>query len=448
MVPAAQTRKIHKRAHIVTVDMGYGHQRAVYPLADIAEGGIITANNYPGIPAGDRRSWEGGRGVYETISRLKALPLVGDAIFGAMDAMQRIQPFYPRRDLSRPSFQLRQTFWSIRRGWGKDLIDRLNVKPLPFLTSFFTTAFFAEAHGYAGDIFCICTDTDISRAWAPLHPAASRIVYLVPNRRVKERMMLYGIREKNLVVTGFPLPKENLGKNLEILKADIGCRLSNLDPTDRYQKKYGHTIAHYLGRRYCNMRSHRPLSITFAVGGAGAQRDTGVAILNSLHKEIDRGELRLNLVAGARQDVYRFYEEAVRHLHFGKRHAGSVRILYAETKDAYFRAFSECLRETDILWTKPSELSFYAGLGLPIIMSPTIGSQEDFNKAWLLSIGAGFMQEDPRYANEWLFDWLKSGWLAEAAMNGFMNAPRNGAYHVEDVVLRGKRSEIEDVHLL
>ena len=50
------------------------------------------------------------------------------------------------------------------------------------------------------------------------------------------------------------------------------------------------------------------------------------------------------------------------------------------TTDEYFNTFNETLRETDILWTKPSELSFYAGLGIPIIIAPTIGSLEDFNK--------------------------------------------------------------------
>jgi len=63
-------------------------------------------------------------------------------------------------------------------------------------------------------------------------------------------------------------------------------------------------------------------------------------------------------------------------------------------------------------------------------------------------VGGGVDQLDPKFANEWLFDWLKSGWLAEAAMEGFLDAPRNGAYHVEEVVLKGKRSEIEDLHLL
>lgn len=437
----------HDKANVVTVDMGYGHERAVYPLRGVADGEMVIANNYPGIPPHDRRIWEGGRGIYETISRMKKWPLVGPIAFGIMDRMQRIEPFYPHRDLSQKTLQLRQIYSDIRRGWGRDLIERLNPN-LPLLTSFFTIAFFAEEHGFKNDIFCICTDTDVSRAWAAMVPSKSRIHYLVPNRRVKERLQLYGVRPGRITVTGFPLPKENIGENLATLKEHLGCRIGLLDPRGLYQKKYGHTMRHYLGSKYCGIRANRPLTITFAVGGAGAQRDIGVTILESLHTYIDRGEIGLNLVAGSRQDVYRYYEDAVRHLHLRLNHGGSLHIVYAEERMDYFRRFNQVLLTTDILWTKPSELSFYAGLGLPIIMSPTVGSQEEFNKDWLLSIGAGFAQDDPRYTHEWLFDWLKSGWLAEAAMNGFMNAPRNGAYHIEDVVLRGKKSEIEDVHLL
>jgi hypothetical protein len=451
-------KSAEKKAYVVTVDMGYGHQRAVDPLADIAaspeglpqamDSGIITANTYPGIPQSDRNIWEGGRSLYETISRMKKLPFIGDLIFGMMDHLQRIEPFYPRRDLSHTTLQLREIYAAIHKGWGKDLIVRLNKRPLPLITSFFTVAFMAEEHKYKEDIFCICTDTDVARAWAPLYPQQSRIRYLVPNRRVKERMQLYGIHPDQLFVTGFPLPKENIGKDLQVLKESLGCRIANLDPEGRYFKKYEHTVKYYLGAPYCNMAASHPLTITFAVGGAGAQRDIGVTILESLHASIDRGDIRLNLVAGVRQDVYRYYERAVNDLHIQRLHRGNIRIIYGETKTEYFHQFNDALLTTDILWTKPSELSFYAGLGLPIIMAPTVGSQEDFNRNWLLSIGAGFTAEDPRYANEWLFDWLRSGWLAEAAMNGFMNAPRNGAYHIADVVLRGKRSEIEDVHLL
>ena len=445
-----------KQAYIVTVDMGYGHQRALYPLKDIAacpvgwqESGIITANNYGGIPKKDKRTWENNQKVYETISRMKKIPLIGQPIFDIMDYVQRIKPFYPKRDLSAPSLQLKQIYKMISKGWGKHLIEVLNEDPKPFVTSFFITAFFAEEHGYKGDIYCLCTDTDVSRAWAPMHGEKSRINYFAPNKRVKQRLMLYGVKEKNIFVTGFPLPKENIGgKTMSTLKEDLGCRIGNLDPHGKYQKKYDAVLRSYLGKRYCNLTAKHPLTLTFAVGGAGAQRDIGVTILESLHEHIDKGTVRLNLVAGSRNDVYRFYEEKVKELHLEKHHGGTVNIIFAKHKLEYFSQFNEALRTTDILWTKPSELSFYAGLGMPIIIAPTIGSQEEYNKAWLHAVNAGFEQEDPAYTHEWLFDWLESGWLAEAAMSGFLNAPRNGAYHIEDIVLKGKRSEIEDMHLM
>lgn len=447
-----------KKAYVVTVDMGYGHQRAVYPLHDIAAGvdgmsmngyGIINANKYGGIPKSDQRRWESGRSIYETISRMKHLPVVGNWIFGVMDYLQRIEPFYPARDLTKPTMQLKQLYRMIKSGWGRHLIDVLNSgEHLPYITSFFTTAFFAEYHGYKGDIYCICTDTDISRAWVPLEPKKSRIKYLVPNRRVKERLELYGVRLENIYITGFPLPKENIGADLEILKQSLGKRVVHLDPDGRYRHKYHKTIEHFLGKEFCDEKCkiNNPLTITFAVGGAGAQRELGSEIFKSLYNHIKDNKVHLNLVAGVRNDVYRYYENIVKKMGLDKKR--NISIVYAETKFEYFKKFNQVLNSTDILWTKPSELSFYAGLGLPIIMAPAIGSQEYFNRQWLTSIGAGVPQEDPRYTNEWLFDWLESGWLAQAAMEGFLGAPRNGAYHIEEVVLKGKRSEIEDMHLL
>ncbi len=452
----ASKQKTFSEAYIVTVDMGYGHQRAVYPLRDIAacpvgwqDATIITANNYGGIPTSDSIKWEGSRKLYEWISRLKKVPLIGPLSFSVMDYIQRIDPFYPKRDLSKPTLQVKEMYRMIGEGWGKHLIEILNQKPLPLVTSFFAVAFFAEEHGYQGDIYCLCTDTDISRAWAPLEPKNSRIKYCAPNKRVKQRLEHYGVPSDHIFITGFPLPKENIGtKSLSVLKQSLGCRITNLDPNLRYQRKYKPTIESYLGPRYCSREHMHPLTITFAVGGAGAQRDIGITILESLHDHIDAGKIRLNLVAGSRNDVYVYYEKKVRELHLNEKHTGMISIIYDAQKMEYFQKFNDALMNTDILWTKPSELSFYAALGLPIIIAPSIGSQENYNRAWLHSIGAGFEQEDPRYTHQWLFDWLESGWLAEAAISGFLHAPKNGTYHIEEVVLRGKRSEIEDVHLL
>lgn len=443
-------------AYVVTVDMGYGHQRAAYPLHDMARlppswtnSHTIVANSYPGIPTSDKQKWNGSRAVYEFISRFKKVPLLGKAAFDFMDYLQRIEPFYPKRDLTAPSSQLKSTYRWIRKGWGKHLIDTLNQSPLPMVNTFFIPAFFAEEHGYKGDIYCLCTDTDVSRAWAPLNPKKSRIKYLAPNNRVKQRLMRYGVKEENIFITGFPLPKENIGgKTMKTLKESLGCRISNLDPKGRYQKKYQATIETYLGARYCNIRSQHPLTITFAVGGAGAQREIGVDILESLRAHISDGSVRLNLVAGTRNDVYKFYEKKIDELQLRKQQGKTVTIVYSDSKVEYFKEFNKILLTTDILWTKPSELSFYAGLGLPVIIAPPIGSQELYNRSWLHSIGAGFDQEDPRYTHEWLFDWLNSGALAEAAMEGYLDAPKMGAYHIESIVVKGKRSEIEDLHLI
>ncbi len=459
-MPKRSLKKNHLHfddAYVVTVDMGYGHQRAVYPLEplaacppgiDVHETNIVTANTYPGIPAKDRSAWEGGRKIYEWVSRMKKLPLVGKHIFGIMDHMQRIEPFYPRRDLSRPTAQVKQQIALVKRGWGKDLIDRLNKDPKPMITSFFSISFFADHHGYKGDIYCLCTDTDIARAWVPLDPKKSKINYLAPTVRVRERLKEYGVPEKRIVFTGFPLPAENIGKHDAILKKDVADRICHLDPLGKYQHKYEKTLKQHLGQGYRKHCTKRPLTITFAVGGAGAQRDIGVTIGQSLTPLIRKGKVKLNLVAGVRQDVFRYYEKRLPDICKDKVCQNNVHIIYADTKREYFQQFNQALRTTDILWTKPSELSFYAGLGLPIVMSPPVGAQERFNQAWLHAIGAGFEQEDPTHTDEWLFDWINSGWLAQAAMEGFLDAPRSGTQNIMSVIKTGSCPEEEVMQLL
>jgi len=226
----------------------------------------------------------------------------------------------------------------------------------------------------------------------------------------------------------------------------LKSRLYNLDPKKIYTKKYAKLIENYLCPVKEIKKNKHPLTITFAVGGAGAQRKLGLTIVKCLKNHIRQNKIRINLVAGSRNDVYIFFKEAVKEVNLDK--SKNIRIIYSNSKLKYFEIFNRALRTTDILWTKPSELTFYSGLGIPIIMADPIGSQEHHNRQWLLAIGAGIDAQDPRYVDEWLFDWLNSGWLAEAAMQGFLDAPQMGTYNIENIVLRGKTSEIEDLHLL
>lgn len=111
-----------------------------------------------------------------------------------------------------------------------------------------------------------------------------------------------------------------------------------------------------------------------------------------------------------------------------------MRVVYSPLKKEYFKAFIQAIRRTDILWTKPSELSFYCGLGIPIIMSPSIGAQDVFNRRRLLEIQAGINQDDPEYTGEWLLDLWREGRLAESAWDGFLKARKYGAYKIQEIL--------------
>jgi len=422
------------KAWVIAADMGYGHQRTAYPLKNLAFGDkIINANSYSGIPKKDRRFWQQTRVLYEFISRFKRVPLLGNFVFSIMNKFQEISTYYPKRDMSKPDISLRETFYFIKKGWGRDLIDRLKKNPIPIVSTFFTPAFMAEEFEYPGQIYCTICDADIARAWVPLYPEKSRIKYFASNTWTRDRLKLYGVKPDNIFLTGFPLPKENIGDDMEIIKEDMRNRLMNLDPSKKYRRLYEPTVKGFLGE--LPEKSNHPLTIMFSIGGAGAQKEIPLHAINSLKEKIKEKKLRFVIAIGVREELRKYYAENIKSLKLD----GWVHILSGTTTEEYFKSFNEALRTTDILWTKPSELSFYAGLGVPIIMAPTIGSQEDFNKKWLLHVGAGRLQEDPKYTDQWLYDLLDGGTLAEASLQGFAEIEKRGAYNIEKIVIGGAK---------
>ena len=423
----------NKKINLVAADMGYGHQRAAYPLLDLSNNEIITINNYPGIPEWEKDYWIKSLRSYERISRLKKVPIFGDLVFAVMDAFQKIQPLYPFRDLSRPTTQQRYFYKFIKKGLGQSLIKKLNKTKRPFVTTFFVAAYVAEYHNYQGDIYCIICETDASRAWAPIEPKKSRTKFLVPSEKVRERFLMYGVRAENIIVTGFPLPKENIGLKKEISAHDLARRVINLDPQSNYRTHY-EPLLKIIAPEVIGSKAPEAPTITFAVGGAGAQKEIGILLLAKLNEKIKNEEIKINLVAGNRPEVRDYFMAEIKKQKLEKNNG--VKVIFAADKTEYFKKFNECLRTTDILWTKPSELSFYCALGLPIIISTPVGSQEDFNRGWLLEVGAGVDSLDPNYVGEWLIDLLNSGRLARAAMDGFLNAEKMGTYNIKQVIFK------------
>lgn len=439
VVPSRAVSEKKAEAWVVTVNMGYGHMRAAYPLRDLTDGHYIVANEYEGIPDSDRKTWHRSREFYETVSRMTQVPVAGKPVFFLLDKWQEIPAFYPKRDLSAETFQVKQFYKLFEKGFMRDLVERFKREKLPVVSTFNLPALAADFFGFKGDIYCVLCDTDIARIWAPLNPKKTRIKYFAPNRRVAERLKLYGVPEKNIFLTGFPLPKELVGGlDHSILKNDLAHRVVNLDPSGHYTRNFASSVCKLLNIPALPKPNH-PLTLAFAVGGAGAQREMVVDILRSLKEKLSGGELRMILIAGSRFDVLQHFRRTLKRLGLDSLPESALRILYAEDRNEYFRQFNEALHTTDILWTKPSELSFYAGLGIPILIAPTIGSQEVFNEDWLRSLGAGIPQGNPACADQWLWDWLKSGWLARAAVQGFTGGVKRGTYRIEEIVTHRSR---------
>jgi len=427
------------RAWVSAVNMGLGHLRAAYPLTELTPDGVLLADDPEIIGEGEVKLWHRMRRAYETFSRARKVPLVGGLLYSILHQLENISPYYPRRDLSRPTIQVKLLKTLLERGLGSDLVERMREREeLPLVSTFYAQALAADAAGYP-QVYLVVTDTDINRVWVPERPAESRLVYLTPCGYARNRLKEYAIPDERIIMTGFPLPRECVGRDMGILRRDLAARLQVLDPADRYRVVHRVEAEHYLGADNLNRPPDRPLTLLFAVGGAGAQVELGLQILESLREKVLARRIRVWLVAGIRDEVARTFHEGIRELGLtdtcGPR--GYVNVLLGSDHADYFRRFNQALRQTDLLWTKPSELSFYTGLGLPIIMSPPIGPHEETNRQWLFEIGGGLDQIKPVYTDEWLFDLLERGVLARAAMEGFLYARSRGTYKIEEVVATG-----------
>lgn len=427
------TKKLE--AWVVSISMGLGHQRATYPLKEIAHDGIKLIGEKDTSSEDEIKLWNQLRGAYEFISRVKKVPLIGNLLFGALDTIQNIPPLYPLRDLSEPSFNNMMLEKYIKRGMGKSFMEMVLKTPLPFVSSYPFPALIADHYNHTRN-YCIICDAQINRVWAATEPKKSHIQYFAPCGRAVQRLKLYGVPDDRIFLTGFPMPKSLTGdKDLDVLKSDVFERLHYLDPKDRFWSLHKTSTEYFLEQGSRKFKPTRVLGITYAVGGAGALADVGVTLAKSFKKQIKNKELQLNLVCGIREEVRDYFVEELQKLDIDPKK--DVKLIYSPDIYEYFEQFNAAMRVTDVLWTKPSELSFYAGLGIPIVMTQPVGSQEVYNRQWLIEVQAGIDQKDPEYADQWFYDLLNEGRLAEAAWDGFLKARKYGTYKIEEILLTG-----------
>jgi hypothetical protein len=414
---------------LVAIEMGYGHLRPAHALGERLGAPVLECDRPPLADVDEQKQWSRARRFYEFGSRLSQLPVVGGPLRSALDSLTFIEPLHPFRDLSAPTAGTRTLERMRQKGMGGGLVEHLGRTGAPLLATFFAPAVIADRAG-CESVYCVVTDSDINRVWAPIEAARSRIRYFAPSLRVERRLRAYGVPGEHIEYTGYPLPHELLGGvELDALKRNLAARLVRLDPDARFRQAYRDELQHFLGELPADEERRAP-RLTFAVGGAGAQARLARDFLPGFRGLIESGRFRVTLVAGVRDEVAEEFRAAVAAAGLEPQLGRGLEILIEADMPAYFRRFNRLLATTDILWTKPSEITFFAALGLPLVFSWPMGVHERYNRRWAIQAGAGLKQSDPRFAADWIGEWLSDGTLAAAAWSGYMRLPKFGLYRI------------------
>jgi hypothetical protein len=416
---------------IAAVTMGYGHLRAAYPLADAVDTEVVAVDEPPLAHNNEVKLWTWVRRMHEVLSKpLPLLPGLERPMRAMMDAATMIPSLHEARDHNSANWSVHLMQQLVRRGLGRGMVERLRRTGAPLLTSFYAPALIAD-HAGIEEVYCVVTDADCNRVWAPVDASSTRIRYFAPSRRVVRRLISFGVPHKNITLTGFPLPLSltESGLGQESLRSRVARRIARLDPAgvfrDLHQEELNLTFPG-AWTTPLSVRELGPVTLTFAVGGAGAQAEIAESFLPSLRQKIIKNELRVNLIAGTRPEVRDKFARMVQNAGLDKHVGHGVQIVYAPRFRHYYDIYNATLHDTDVLWTKPSEMSFYAALGLPCIIAPPVGSHERYNRRWLREQGVGLKQRRADRANGWFTEWLEDGTLAAAAWSGFLRLPRRG----------------------
>lgn len=406
--------------------MGYGHLRAARAIAERLGTRVRRADALELAGSDEVSEWRRLKSGYETLSRATDWPVVGAVASSALDRMTRMGGV--RRDPSLPDLTSRRLQSRIRAGLGAELVRRLRSSGERLISTFYAPAIAAAEAGLDATV-CVVTDVDVHRIWAPVDASRTPLWYCVPAERTRSRLISYGVSPGRVVVTGFPLPPRLAGSlDPERLRRHLRRRQARLDPC-------GRSLPSSPGEVEPEPREGplEPPRITFTVGGAGAQRRQLGRFLRALLPEVACRRLRLSVSVGTHEELLPWLRRLADEARVAV-HGDRFQIVHRKSVDDYLVAFEELLAHSDALVTKPSEMSFYAALGLPLILTTPLGDHERANREWLLENGAAVTLGDDEDVLRRMQHWLESGTLAHVAWNAYQRLPRHGARRIAEFV--------------
>ncbi|HEY5958697.1 MAG TPA: hypothetical protein VIV60_19185, partial [Polyangiaceae bacterium] len=287
---------------VVALEMGYGHLRAAYPIADALGVPVWLADEAPIADEMDRKLWRWIRQAHRLLSRPAPWSLLERPANNLMDLVTMIPPLHEKSDQSAPDLGVLALEKLVRRGLGLGLVRALRAQNATLVTTFYAPAIIADLAG-CDPVYCVVTDADVQRIWVAKHPERSHIHYLAPSARVVRRLRAYGVSDQRITLTGFPLPCSNGEPDApSALARQVARRIVRLDPERIFRDLHGPTLERLLGPLPTE-EAGAPVEIVFAVGGAGAQLALADVFLPRFRDHVLRGRVRLHLVAGTRGEV-------------------------------------------------------------------------------------------------------------------------------------------------
>ncbi len=407
-------------AHIVAVHGGCAYEQSAFHLRHFGGNKVIYADAFDGISPHDAAFWRSFLRFSEGSFRSLLAP-----------------------------FSMRTAYSRIRsRHWGRHFIDMLAQDRKPLVTTHIIPACAAEEFGYPHDIYIFVPHADIDQSWVPPRPSSSRIRYLVPTRKAVQRLRAYGVLERNIFLTGYPLSSEVFSRPSDIF-IDLRRRFSLLDSQGVFAHWSSPFLSGALGDDFSEPVSYRATSvhIAFAVHDVFTDCKVGERLLESLAQDIRKGRVIFTLFLGSDVRVSQFFRSVLSRLHLADMvPVGGVMLFADEDSSNYFSLLHQQMRLVDVLITAPSELSYYVGFGVPVLLTPPRDSRAHAHRAWVYEVGAGMDMQGAHLAHEWLWDLLASGMLARMAFMGYMHTTFSPSEAIARI-LQGKYSHQFQPHL-
>ncbi|MCH2110498.1 MAG: hypothetical protein MK135_14345, partial [Polyangiaceae bacterium] len=132
---------LRAQLELVAIDMGYGHLRPAYALAEfLGNHPILLADQAPLATPEEQQKWTQARKIYEFLSQAGKFPLVGGPLADLLQGVTSIPSLYPMRDLSSRTPAVRLLAHAAKEGMGLGLAARLQRSGNTLLTTFFGPA--------------------------------------------------------------------------------------------------------------------------------------------------------------------------------------------------------------------------------------------------------------------------------------------------------------------